>query len=59
MRIAIISAVLLAAVTFVFGYAHLVVDSAADRVAQGVDAVSAKEAILVPGAGLTIDGRPG
>lgn len=49
--------VALAALAFVGG-AHLVVGRVADRVVVELDAVPPRSVVIVPGAGLTPDGRP-
>lgn len=59
MRLAITAAVVLTLTTFVLGFTELVVSSAADRVFHDTGGVSAREVIIVPGAGLMIDGSPG
>lgn len=59
MRLAITAAVVLVLTTFVFGLSELIVSSAKNRVFEGSAEVSAREVIIVPGAGLTLDGSPG
>jgi SanA protein len=59
MRLALISAAVLVAMTFVLGYTDLVVQSASSRIHRDPDALATFEVLLVPGAGLTSDGRPG
>lgn len=59
MRLAITAAVVLTLTTFVLGFTELVVSSAADRVFHDPSAVTPREVIIVPGAGLMVDGSPG
>lgn len=59
MRLAITAAVVLVLTTFVFGLSELIVNSAANRVFESTGEVSAREVVIVPGAGLSVDGRPG
>lgn len=49
--------VAVAALVFILG-AHLAIGSVADRVVDDLDAVPARSVVIVPGAGLTPDGRP-
>jgi SanA protein len=59
MRLAIIAAVVLVLTTFVFGYSELVVASAESRVVRDASGIEVAEVVIVPGAGLTVDRRPG
>lgn len=59
MRLAITAAVVLTVTTFVFGYSELIVASTDERVFREAAQVEPHEVVIVPGAGLTIDGRPG
>ena len=58
MRLAITAAVLLTLLTLVFGATHLVVGAASPRVHAILDTVPQRDVVIVPGAGLTRDGRP-
>ncbi|HRE88823.1 MAG TPA: ElyC/SanA/YdcF family protein [Myxococcota bacterium] len=59
MRLAFTAAVVLMVTTFAFGYSELVVDSASSRVFDDPARIEPHEVVIVPGAGLTVDRRPG
>lgn len=58
MRLALVLAALLLP-SLAFGVSDLVVATTADRVHRELAAVPARDIIIVPGAGLTVDGEPG
>ncbi len=58
MRLAITAAALLTVLTLVFGATHLVVGAASSKVHTTLDTLPSRDVVIVPGAGLTHDGRP-
>jgi vancomycin permeability regulator SanA len=58
MRLAFTAAALLILLTLVFGVTHLVVGASSSKVHPTLETLPSRAVVIVPGAGLTHDGRP-